>query len=435
MDIPTPPIPFRALAALALGTLLAACGQDGPGAGPGEEPPGDAPSNRVDIPASVRDNLGISFAKVERRDLASTIRLPGAFELTPMAMREYRAMSSGRVEFAVDQLEGVRRGDLLFRLHSPRWGELQTRIDLARASLDQASAKLEVARSRILALNEAGFRRAELNAQRAELEADRIRGEAELDAALNEAARMLNNYAPAAEGAFTPEDLLASAGGAERFYQTIESIEVRAGGDGVVEAIAVADGAFVEQSTLVLKVVDPSRVRFRALGLQSDLAKFEGASHARIVPPRARGTDANEALPAALRVGLAADPGRRTVTVYGVPDEARPWARAGVSAFLEVAAESTGGAVLAIPRSAVVKDGIVHVFFKRDPLDPNRAIRVEADLGIDDGRWVEVKSELGPQDEVVLHGAYELKLATAQSGTSQKGGHFHADGTYHEEAH
>ena len=41
----------------------------------------------------------------------------------------------------------------------------------------------------------------------------------------------------------------------------------------------------------------------------------------------------------------------------------------------------------------------------------------------------------GPNDEVVLDRAYELKLATAMSGTIQKGGHFHADGTFHAEDH
>jgi hypothetical protein len=36
-------------------------------------------------------------------------------------------------------------------------------------------------------------------------------------------------------------------------------------------------------------------------------------------------------------------------------------------------------------------------------------------------------------DEVVLAGAYELKLATQQAGTTQAGGHFHADGSFHDE--
>ena len=130
-------------------------------------------------------------------------------------------------------------------------------------------------------------------------------------------------------------------------------------------------------------------------------------------------------------MGLEADPNRRTITLFANPTESSPWIRPGVSAFMEIAIDSTSGFVLAIPRSAVVKDGITHVFFKRDPRDPNKAIRVEADLGVQDGRWIEVKSEIGPSDEVVMNGAYELKLATTRSGTTQKGGHFHADGTFH----
>ena len=106
-----------------------------------------------------------------------------------------------------------------------------------------------------------------------------------------------------------------------------------------------------------------------------------------------------------------------------------------MSAFLEVTVEATDGPALAIPRSAIVKDGIVHVFFRRDPADPNKAIRVEADMGVSDGRWVALNSGVMLSDEVVLNGAYELKLATQQSGVSQKGGHFHADGTFHADDH
>jgi hypothetical protein len=107
--------------------------------------------------------------------------------------------------------------------------------------------------------------------------------------------------------------------------------------------------------------------------------------------------------------------------------------RPGVSAFLEVVIDSSTGPALAIPRSAIVKDGITHVFFRRDPQDPNKAIRVEADMGVDDGRWVVINSGVAKGDEVVLDGAYELKLATAQSDTTQQGGHFHADGAFHGE--
>ena len=42
-----------------------------------------APSNRIDVPESVRRNLGITFAKVEQRSVARTIRVPGRFEFAP----------------------------------------------------------------------------------------------------------------------------------------------------------------------------------------------------------------------------------------------------------------------------------------------------------------------------------------------------------------
>jgi hypothetical protein len=431
------PLYFVSLLPIALCLLLPACSRDGEaGDKSAEEVGGDAPTNRVDIPTTVRNNLGITFAKVERRSVATTVRVPGSFELQPLARHEYRLMLPGRVEFAVDQFDEVKPGTILYRFRSPKWLELQAQIDLVSASLDQARSKYEAAEARSTALKEADFKRADLETQVTELRADVTKSEAELQAALNNAARTLNLQGGSKSTGMTPDDLLAPVeddGQSIPFYQTIDTIEVRATEPGFVEALAVTDGAFVEEATLVLTTVDPSKVRFRALGLQSDIPTFENGQQVRIAPPQGNGSDINESVEAKLTVGLSADPNQRTITLFAQPEELRSWIRPGVSAFLEVAAESTGGVVLAIPRSAVVKDGITHVFFKRDPGDANKAIRVEADLGVDDGRWVEIKSEIGPSDEVVLDGAYELKLATAQSGTAQKGGHFHADGTYHAE--
>ena len=52
---------------------------------------------------------------------------------------------------------------------------------------------------------------------------------------------------------------------------------------------------------------------------------------------------------------------------------------------------------------------------------------------MDDGRWVALLSGVRDGDEVVLDGAFQLMLAT--SGSIQKGGHFHSDGTFHEGEH
>ena len=51
-------------------------------------------TNRIDIPGPVRSNLGITFARVERRAVANTIRVPGRFELLPTARAEVPHASS-----------------------------------------------------------------------------------------------------------------------------------------------------------------------------------------------------------------------------------------------------------------------------------------------------------------------------------------------------
>jgi hypothetical protein len=51
-----------------------------------------AATNRIEIPAIVRSNIGITFAKVERRQVADTLRVPGSFELKPLAKHEYRLL-------------------------------------------------------------------------------------------------------------------------------------------------------------------------------------------------------------------------------------------------------------------------------------------------------------------------------------------------------
>ena len=88
------------------------------------------------------------------------------------------------------------------------------------------------------------------------------------------------------------------------------------------------------------------------------------------------------------------------------------------------------GVELAIPLRCVARDGTQSIIFRRDPADLDKAIRMDADLGIDDGRWVVIKSGVAEGDEIVLDGVYQLMVAT--SGSITKGGHFHPDGTFHE---
>lgn len=419
-----------------------------------------SPTNRVDIPATVRRNLGITFAEVEVRHVAQTLRVPGAFELQPLARHEYRMTLPGRVQVLVDQLDRVEPGTPLYRYQSPAWPELlheiilgeqameteRAEIKVGRAKLEEARRKLELARERIEALAQADFKKADLEVQAAELEASLPRLEAEIELAETRLANAKRTRRHAMHRAATasaiPEveleaEVPVEDGGEERVprYLTVDWIEVRAVEPGIVEALAVTDGAFVEPPATVVSTVDPRLLRFRAQALQADLPRISGAREARIVPPPSPGIPIDAGVTATVTVGLEAHPEERTVTLIATPEtplEATGnWIRPGVSAFLELVVAGTEGPALAVPRAAVVQDGLTHVVFRRDPADPNKAIRVEADLGVSDGSWVVLQSGVMRGDEVVLSGAYELKLATQQSGAAQKGGHFHADGSFH----
>lgn len=403
------------------------------------------PTNRIDIPATVRNNLGITFAGVERRRVDSTIRVPGSFELQPLARHEYRLTLPGTVKLEVDQYQAVNPGDLLYRFSSPRWPELQheiimgeqaiesahAEIDVARARIDEAERRLVIMRERIESLNDADIRNAELESQAAELEASLPR----LRAELRQAETNLTNAERTRQHALHRASAATGIDEEQLAAETIDWIEVRAIEPGVVEMLSLTDGSFAEAPSLVLSTVDPSKLRFRAMALQSDLARLGAIPEARIVPPSSPGIALGDTVEASVTVGLEAHPEQRTVTLLANPAESRQWMRPGVSAFLEVVTDTTGGPALAIPRSAIVRDGITHVFFRRDPKDANKAIRVEADMGVDDGRWIVINSGISLDDQIVLDGAYELKLASQQSGVAQRGGHFHADGTFHADDH
>ena len=99
-------------------------------------------TNRVDAPESVRRNLGITFATVESRPVAQTIRVPGQFELQPEARREYRTMLDGRVELLVKQFDSVEPGRLLYRLVSPQWRDLQEKLAEAESTIRRTEGRV-----------------------------------------------------------------------------------------------------------------------------------------------------------------------------------------------------------------------------------------------------------------------------------------------------
>jgi multidrug resistance efflux pump len=451
-------------------SFVAACSRERPDSGE-KAKPDDAPlpTNRVAVPAAVRENLGIRFIRVERRDVAQTLRTPGRFELLPEARRPYPARLPGRVEVLVAENQRVESGTPLFSIESAQWRDLQHEIAQAQAEIRTAEAvtrsfgplrEAHAEHERALAETEKLWRdrveqlekvqatgggaaealalaRSTLGSTAAEY-ADVREKDAELDA------RELRVAAELESARIRFDVLLASAStllGIERkeletipdsstvpTWRAVERVTVRAIGPGVVHAIGTASGSWVESAHTVATVVDSSALRFHAHGLQSDLLRYADRQAASIVPASTGDLTTHPRMNGVLAIGPVADPESRSIDLYCTPSELASWARPGVTGFLEVEVGKSAQE-LAIPRGAVARDGVTPVIFRRDPRNENQVIRLEADLGVGDGRWIVVKSGITDGDEVVLDGVYQLMLAT--SGTIAKGGHFHADGTFH----
>ncbi|MDG1137263.1 MAG: HlyD family efflux transporter periplasmic adaptor subunit [Phycisphaerales bacterium] len=429
------------------------------------------PSNRVAIPQAVRRNLGITFVKVERRLLSNTLRAPGRFEYLPSAKREYRAMVSGKIELHVDQFQSIESGTPLFTIDAPQWREMQQNLANYLSSVQQLDAKMEMYHPLFLAheqheysvkvqvkmweqrikklkaiqdaegdlLREYTSAQAAFAKASAEL-ADLREKDAQLDAAYAETVASLRAAKSTVDFALRSA---ASMLGIEipkdnpNWWKEITKITVVATTPGIIEVIDITNGAWVDAQEHVLTVVEPNKLRFHASGLQSDLGVLRDGLQVNIVPPSPTSAgntiDLQDTMHGTLKLGLAGDATDRTIDLYVTPEKLSSWAKPGITAQLEIITDSTGVKELSIPLAAVQQDGLTPILFRRAPDNPNEAIRIEADLGVNDGRWIAVLSGLADGDEVVLDGGFQLMLAT--SGSIQKGGHFHSDGTFHEGEH
>lgn len=502
--------PLRGLYCLAFLTSIIAMAACQPKAdSPAPEPSSTsapAVTNRIDIPPQVVSNLGITFAKVEKRRVARTLRVPGVLESPQGARHVYTARYSGRVMLDAQQYSRVRANAKLFRIDSPEIArasaaiaEADQRLLRAQAELDAAKAEVEAhaavlavwpdriaaaegmvtassdqairlqeavmhwvgqvtrieeldrttggqaaslaeARGKLIesrtALAEEAKNRASYTSQVAEhrgnFASDKARGVAlaarhtgaTLEvASAEQAAEFLRIQAGKSFG--IAEDELT----AEKAYRVGPAFETVLS-DGVVSRVLVSHGQYVEAGTEVLEVLDDSWVTFRARALQADLPLLRDDLEVSIVPPAGGPIAGQSPLKGTLSLAPEADPDARTfdILVHKLPRA--PWARPGVTAEAEIVYDATAEERFAVPVACVIQDGLNKIIFMRDRNNRDKVVRLTPRFGLSDGRWIVVETDVFTDDEVVLHGAYELKLTGA--GKPSGKGHFHADGTYHE---
>lgn len=412
-----------------------------------------APTNRIDIPPAVRRNLSMTFARVESRNVERTLRVPGKFELLPDARREYRAPIAGRVELLVSQYQSVDKGTPLYRLESSDWLQLHTQLDSARTlvasmtplreshrvherSLAEKVKVWEERLKQLEALRTAGGgsasqwtdAQATLIATQAEL-ADVMEKDAELMAAQSRAESELRALE-------ARRDMLLSGARCTDTTTAPSPLVVCAVAPGIIDTLDITQGSLATENAPIITIVQPDQLRFRARVMQSDLGQLRDGLPVRIVSAHGGSQAQPEPIGGTLHLSPQARAEDRTLDLIVTPTQPatqpNSWARAGIAAQLEITLEG-GTPTLAIPLAAVVRDGVTPIIFRRDPKNPDQAIRLEADLGPSDGRWVVIQSGVKEGDEIVLGGNYQLMLATGVS--APKGGHFHPDGTFHDEEH
>ena len=421
-----------------------------PGAQAAEHPSSHpARGGELDLPLTARRNLGITFARAEERAVERTFRIPGRFVLTESAVRAHHAPLPSRVELHVRESETVEPGQQLVTLRSPalrerqselrgaldRVAEAEAAVRVAEAELKSAGQRLGTIRKRIRILGEARIRKAELDTERGELDASLPVLKARVSAAQivrrsaqNHAAgllRTLAEYVNLSEASLSEKDV----GREQPKWETLDRVEIRAATAGLVQRVSAKPGSWVEMGAPLVEVVDPRAIRLEATALQGDIGRFRDGHAARVWRPRST----EEPADGTVRLGATGDPTRRTFPVFVKLDKPPRWARAGLAATVEVVVDGDGAREVAVPRSALVKDGTDIVLFRRDPHNPDRVVRVAPDVGPDDGLWVVVYSGVAPGDEVVSSGAYELKLAV--SNAPRPTGHMHGDGSFHDSEH
>jgi len=192
-------------------------------------------------------------------------------------------------------------------------------------------------------------------------------------------------------------------------------VALRAPIAGTVTAAQATQGAFIEPTKELFTVINLDRVWVEARVSEYDLGRVVKAPDADLAlaayPGRrfpVLGGDGGKLID----VGSVVDPGNRTIPVrYEVPNPDRLLK---VGLFADVAIETARAEeVPAVPEAALVdEDGRPTVYVQ---LDGEHFQKRDIEPGLRDAGFVQVKQGLKPGEQVVVKGAYAIRLASVSS--------------------
>jgi len=353
----------------------------------------------VELSPEAVARIGLTTTAATRRALRTRRATTGRIGFDEERLAHVGSRVSGRLYRVPGQLgESVAAGETLAVVDSVELGEAKAAFFRARARFAVAERGFERQRS----LHAAG-----LASEQEVLEAEASAEEAAADLAVaREALRLL--------GLRDDEVDRLSLGG-----PGASLVSVRAPFAGRVVARDATPGELVTPEDTLFTIGDLSEVWLWVDLYERDLAH---------VAVRERVTVRLDAWPAEIFPGELAyvadelDPHSQTVRARVDLPNPRGRLRPGMFARVELtgAGAEQGDEVLAIPRTAVQRDGRESIVFAR--VGPGRFERREVALGRTTDEWVEVVSGLAAGEEVVTEGAFILR---SQASADELGGHHH----------
>lgn len=205
----------------------------------------------------------------------------------------------------------------------------------------------------------------------------------------------------------------------------LSKLSVRAPSDGKIIKLEAVTGDVVDTSATIAEIIDASELIFRGSLPAVDIARIPSSIKARVIPEGFREPIESSAqiLPvtdemtqmALVEIKIRNPQGKLP---HGFPAIARLLIKEGTSEEAVVHPDS------------IVLDGLEHILFKRDSEKPDYVIRTLVELGNRSEDEIEILFGLMEGDQVVRDGVQQLKQTGL--GKAPAGGHFHADGTWHE---
>ncbi|MBK7335000.1 MAG: efflux RND transporter periplasmic adaptor subunit [Saprospirales bacterium] len=346
---------------------------------------GQGASNEISYLKEQAWKIDFANQPVRRKEFARVVKTSGVFLPSPGGEETVVAKTSGLVSLAGSGLFAgslVKQGQVLFTVSSQKLTDRNTPLQIREAASELARARADFERNQ------------KLFDERLLVEKDYLQSKNALENAEARLASLSGNYEPGGQ-------------------------LIRAGRQGYLKSLLVADGQYVETGTPLAVLSENKRLSLRVDLSPTVYQKAGAIASANFKFADGKLYSLQELNGRLVSIGKSAEQTMFIPVFFEVDNRQGIFPGAYVEAFLQTNAQTRA---LVIPLSAILEEqGNYYCYIQTAGESfEKREIRP----GGNDGKEVEVLSGVREGERVVTKGAYNIKLATA-SGTLPAHGHEH----------